>query len=94
MKAHYGYEDGSGSYYITVNTEYCTSCDGKPCVDACVQRIFEKEIDDFDDEVVIVREDSRNSLRSICAACKPQIGRLRALPCEIACEKGMIAHSW
>ncbi|MDR0357195.1 MAG: ferredoxin [Clostridiales Family XIII bacterium] len=94
MKAHYGYEDGSGSYYITVNTEYCATCDGKPCTDACVQGIFAREEDDFDDEIVVVREDARNSLKSICAACKPQIGGSRSLPCEVSCKQGMIAHSW
>ena len=33
MKANYGYKDGSGEYYITIDTELCNSC--SKCVEVC-----------------------------------------------------------
>ncbi len=32
-KANYGYKDGSGEYFITIDTDLCNSC-GK-CAEAC-----------------------------------------------------------
>jgi ferredoxin-like protein FixX len=94
MIAHYGYEDGSGEYYITINTEGCGGCEGKGCVAACPAGIFELETDDWDSDAAVVKESARNTLRAVCADCKPQLGREVLLPCEAGCEKGVIVHSW
>jgi hypothetical protein len=94
MIANYGYTDGSGEYYISIDTAACTECEEKGCVGACVSGVFEIEPDDFDDEVAVVRESVRNSLKTVCSGCKPTVGRATELPCEQACEKGKITHSW
>jgi len=35
MKAHHGYEDGSGRYDITVDTDLCNGCEECVKVAAC-----------------------------------------------------------
>lgn len=97
MLANYGYEDGSGTYFITIDTDKCSACTGRHCLDACPEGIFQTELDDYDDEVICVREGVRNRLRQICAACKSydrmQSGKY-ILPCLKACPKDAIIHSW
>ena len=48
--ANYGYQDGSGEYYITIDTDKCNSC-GK-CVDVCPKDVFEMITDDYDELVL------------------------------------------
>ena len=50
MLSNYGYEDGSGNYYITIDTDKCSECGEKPCLQACPEGIFQTELDDYDDE--------------------------------------------
>jgi len=53
MLANYGYKDGSGEYFITIDTEKCDGC-GK-CVEACPEHCFQvgsDENDPFRDEPV------------------------------------------
>ena len=95
MLANYGYNDGSGEFYITINTDKCDGC-GK-CVEACPARVFEVGQDEFDpmrDEPVasvIIAE--RKRIKYTCAPCKPT-NRVGKLPCELACKPGAITHSW
>lgn len=91
MKANYGYTDGSGDYYITIDTDLCDAC-GK-CVTACPAGVFEVIVDDYDEEVAAVVEGQRKKLKYTCAPCKPTSGVV-SLPCVVACEPGAIAHSW
>jgi len=95
MKANYGYKDGSGEYFITVDTEKCTGC--ADCVSACPAGIFEVVADPFDplaeNDVAVVKEEHRNKLKYSCAPCKPT-GERPPLPCIAACTPGAIEHSW
>ncbi len=93
MKANYGYMDGSGEYYITIDTDLCIKCPHHGCVDACPVDIFEVIVDDYDDEVTAVKEEHRKKLKYDCAPCKPISGR-PPLPCVTACTPGAITHSW
>lgn len=94
MIANYGFEDGSGNYYITINTDRCAECEEHGCLTGCPKGIFAMEINDWDDEVALVKESERNKLKSICAECKPLSGRPEMLPCEAACTLRAIVHSW
>jgi len=94
MIANYGFKDGSGDWYVTIDTDKCNGC-GK-CVEVCPEKILEvgpDEIDIFREEpVAFVKHDERKKLRYSCAPCKP--GYLVELPpCVAACEFGAISHS-
>jgi ferredoxin len=95
--ANYGYEDGSGFYYVTIDGQACAACAGHACVAACPQRVYAVEPDDYDDLVAVVVEDARKRLRELCGECKGQKGTGGAehsLPCTSACSAGALEHSW
>ena len=91
MIANYGYEDGSGHYYIKIDTSKCAECTAKGCITACPEKLFATELDDFDDEVVLIKEDARNTLQTSCAHCK-STGAKEI--CRQACEADAIGFSW
>ena len=94
MIANYGYKDGSGEYYISLDTDKCIECPvGRACLTACPKQMFENMTDDYDDEVVAVKAPFRRTLAYDCADCKPAAG-YTSLPCSTACTPGAIKHSW
>jgi Fe-S-cluster-containing hydrogenase component 2 len=94
MIANYGYKDGSGEYYISIDTAHCIACPvGRACLTACPKVMFENMTDDYDDEVVWIKPEFRRSLAYGCADCKPSGGYTK-LPCTSACTPGAIKHSW
>ncbi|MBU2601537.1 MAG: ferredoxin [Actinobacteria bacterium] len=93
MIANYGYRDGSGEYYVTIDTDLCIECEGRWCVEACPERLFEIARDDYDDEVATIVASARKLLKERCSGCKPA-GGYGSLPCTTACEFGAISHSW
>jgi len=92
MQAHYGYEDGSGRYYITVDTERCTGC--VDCVTACPAGVLEMVEEDPIEErlVAAVGEAHRKKIKYSCNPCKP--AGYTTLPCIVACEPVALTHSW
>jgi Fe-S-cluster-containing dehydrogenase component len=97
MIANYGYEDGSGFYYVTIDGDICADCSGHGCTKACPQGVLVIEMDDYDDFVAVVAESTRKRLRELCSVCKGQNvsgGTERRLPCTIACPAGALRHSW
>jgi ferredoxin len=95
MLAHYGYKDGSGEYFIVIDTDKCDGCE--ECVTACpygVLEVGEDENDPFREEPVArVTEEHRKRIKYSCAPCKSASGR-KPLPCMEACGPGAISHSW
>jgi len=95
MIAHFGYQDGSGSFFIAVNTDRCTGCG--ECVPACPAGVFELVENPYDPltgaVIAIVKETQRHRLKYACAPCKPE-RHPPPLPCLAACQPGAIAHSW
>ena len=89
--ANYGYTDGSGDFYITIDTSKCNGCGD--CIGACPQQVFEVITDDYDDLVAKVRDAVEKKIKYLCAPCKPTSGRAQ-LPCMAACTTGAITHSW
>ncbi|MGI5940166.1 MAG: ferredoxin [Thermoleophilia bacterium] len=97
MIVGYGYEDGSGFYYITVDGDLCATCVDHPCVEACPRAVLAVELDDYDDLVAVVAEGARRRLRELCAECKAQaegMGDGSSLLCVNACPAGALTHSW
>ncbi|MDO9535153.1 MAG: 4Fe-4S dicluster domain-containing protein [Bacillota bacterium] len=93
MLANYGYNDGSGDFFITIDTDKCMECEDKPCVAACPVEILESFTDDYDDHVVGVVEKHRNKIRYSCAPCK-HASEERNIACQKACPFEAIKHSW
>ena len=94
MIANYGFKDGSGDWFVTINTDKCNGC-GK-CVAVCPPKILEVGSDEFDlfreEPVVSVKQDQRKKVRYSCAPCRPGYD-LNPAPCVGTCESGAIAHS-
>ncbi len=94
MQAHYGYKDGSGDYFIIIDTDKCSGC--RKCVDACPYVVLELIEDEFDIEgglMAAVTDEHRKKIKYSCGPCKPTSGE-RKLPCILACEAKAITHSW
>ena len=73
MLANYGYKDGSGDFFITIDTDKCNGC-GK-CVPACPAGVLELITDESDPfrelPVAAVTEAHRKKIKYSCAPCKP-----------------------
>ena len=93
MLANYGYTDGSGEYYITIDTDGCIDCADHPCLKACPKSLFEIIEDDYDDMVAAVVDEHRKSLAYVCSECKPATDR-PPLPCVAGCPVNSISHTW
>ena len=93
MKAHYGYKDGAGDFFIVIDTDKCIDCEDRGCVAACPEGVLEIITDDYDDEVAAVVEEHRKKIKYSCAPCKPARNR-PPLPCVSACAPDAITHSW
>lgn len=94
MIANYGYKDGSGEYYISIDTDKCIQCPvDHACVRACPKAMFEIITDDYDDQVAAIKQANRKTLAYDCTGCKPA-GGYSTLPCTAACTPGAVKHSW
>ena len=94
MIANYGFEDASGLYFISIDTDKCIICKDRGCLDGCPAAVFELGDDDWDDQVAVVKSSARNQITMTCAECKPVSDCERPLPCQKACILGAISHSW
>ena len=94
MLAHYGFKDGSGDWFLIIDTDRCDGC-GK-CVTACPANVFQTGEDEYDpfreEPVASVRPEERKKLRYSCAPCRPGHSESPP-PCLVACEKDAISHS-
>jgi ferredoxin len=94
MIANYGFKDGSGDWYVVLDTDKCNGC-GK-CPEVCPAKILEvgpDEIDIFREEsVAFVKHEERKKVRYSCAPCRPGYGE-EPPPCVRVCEPKAISHS-
>jgi Fe-S-cluster-containing hydrogenase component 2 len=89
---YYGYSDGSGEYYIVIDSGKCSGC-GK-CVQECPQKALKLEIEfiDLEDKTVAeVTEEHRKKIKYTCASCKPESDRT---PCVLVCEPKAVKCVW
>lgn len=95
MIANYGYKNGSGDFFIAIDTDRCNGC--RDCVSACPEGVFVVGDDPHDPlsdkPVAMVTEEHRKKLKYTCAPCKPDRNR-PPLPCVQSCKSGAIFHSW
>ncbi len=97
MLANYGYKDGAGDFFITVDTDKCNGCG--ECVEACPANVMELIEDEYDieseNDIAAVAKDHSKKIKYSCGPCKPASGYNQAdLPCVKACTPGAITHSW
>lgn len=92
MIMHYGYCDGSGEYYIIIDTDKCNGC--AKCVQQCPQKAIEiiTEFIDLEDKTVAaIAEQHRKKIKYTCAQCKPEENKT---PCIRACPTEAIRIIW
>ena len=84
--ANYGYQDGSGEYYITIDTDKCTGCGA--CVEVCHKDVYEMMLDDYDENIPVVKKELSNQVGYVCEASTC------GYKCREACPEDAIRHSW
>ncbi len=93
MLAHYGFKDGSGDWFLAIDTDKCDGCG--QCIEVCPANILETGDDEYDpfreEPVVKVKEAERKKIRYSCAPCRPGYGETPP-PCITACKPGAISH--
>ena len=94
MIANFGYKDGSGDYFISIDTDKCNGCGD--CVPVCPEKVLEVRENEFDpladDEMAAVTELQRKKLSYVCTECKKD--GMGVFPCVAVCELDAIKHSW
>lgn len=91
MIIHYGYKDGSGSYYVSIDAQKCDACN--VCIEKCPENVLTIDtvmIDIDDKQVAVVDEAQKKKLQYLCASCHEG----KEVPCVGACEKGAITATW
>jgi len=91
MKAQYGYSDGTGDYFITIDTEQCDGCGD--CVTACPAGIFALAKDDNGQSKATVREEARKKLPFLCPGFQSCSSK-NQVNCHSVCRHEAIHHSW
>ena len=91
MIAHYGYTDGSGEYYIIIDTDRCDGCG--ECVTACPHSVFEIAADDYDKAVARVKEGLSKTISYICPGYYRKC-HTEKTNCHEVCLREAIDHTW
>ncbi len=95
MKANFGYKDGSGEFFIAIDTAKCDGCGD--CVTACKTNVLELADNEFDplaiSRIAVVKPAHRKAIKYDCGPCKPPSQAPRS-PCVTACKTGAMTHSW
>ena len=91
MLANYGYSDGSGDYFLTIDTDSCDGCG--ECVPVCPANVLEIAADDYGKMVARVREEVIKKLGYMCPgakACQASIDN----NCQRICKLQAISLTW
>jgi len=91
MKINYGYSDGTGDYFITIDVGRCDGCG--QCVPACPAGVFVVGDDDGGQPKAEVKEEVRKKLGFLCPGVQLCLST-HERNCHHVCEKGAINHSW
>ncbi len=89
-KVQYGYSDGTGSYFITLDYGLCDGCGD--CAGVCPRKIFVMQRKGADRMAPVVSETARKKLALLCPGLKTCGGKNQT--CQQACSKKAIGHSW
>lgn len=90
MKANYGYSDGTGEYFITIDTEKCDGCG--ECAKVCPAEIFVIAKDDFGNLNAQIKDEARKKIALLCPGY--QTCSSNEKNCHSVCPNDAISHSW
>jgi predicted CoA-substrate-specific enzyme activase len=91
LKISYGYSDGSGEYFITIDTGKCDGC-GK-CVEACFAGNFEIKPNEQGQPRAAVKESVRKKIHLSCPGYR-KCSADHTVNCHSVCQQDAISHSW
>ena len=91
MIVNYGYTDGSGEYYIVIDTDKCDGCG--ECVSACPKNILELAEDDYGDIVIKVSDEVKSKVSYVCLGFNPGCSK-NEVNCRSVCKHDVISHTW
>jgi len=91
FKVHYGYSDGTGNYFITIDAGRCDGCG--ECVPACPSGILEVVEEDSSQPKARVKEAARKKLAFLCPGF-PACSRRLEMNCHRVCPGDAISHTW
>jgi predicted CoA-substrate-specific enzyme activase len=89
MKVNYGYSDGTGEYFITIDTVKCDGCG--QCIKVCPAGIFTLANDDSGKLKAVVKEDLRKKLAQVCPGFHNCVHEVN---CQSVCSKDAVSHTW
>ncbi len=90
-KAQYGYSDGTGNYFITIDTGRCDGCG--ECVTVCPSAILEVATEDDGQLRARVKEEARKNLAMLCPGYEACLAKLER-NCHRVCPGDAISHTW
>jgi len=91
MKVNYGYSDGTGEYFITIDIGRCDGCG--QCVSACPAAVFNIFEDENGQPKAVVKEEARKKLAFLCPGLN-SCHSTHEVDCHLACPKDAISHTW
>jgi NAD-dependent dihydropyrimidine dehydrogenase PreA subunit len=91
IRVNYGYADGIGEYYLTIDTDRCDGCGD--CIQACPEGILEVAPDYYGGPKAVVKRELEKSLGDACLGYEAQC-REEEVNCHTACQPDAIEHSW
>jgi len=90
MKIQYGYSDGTGDYFITIDTGLCDGCG--ECTRVCPAGIFAMS-EDSGHPRAVVRDELRKKLSFLCPGFQSCSSEHKT-NCHSVCQKDALDHSW
>ena len=91
FRVNYGYNDGTGDYFITIDGSRCDGCGD--CVPACPEGIFAVVGGIGKSQKAKPTEGTRKKLSILCPGF-PACNRDHKVNCHSVCLKTAISHTW
>jgi len=91
MIVHYGYTDGTGDYFITIDSGLCDGCGD--CVEACPAGILVLGREDGNQPKAELKEEVRKKIALLCPGFH-SCSHNHEINCHSVCTKDAISHTW
>jgi len=91
MTVHYGYTDGTGDYFVAIDSSRCDGCGD--CVQACPAGLLVLGREDGHRPRAEVREGARKGLALLCPGFQSCSSK-NEVNCHSVCSRDAISHTW